>query len=461
MRAGKSRRGNRVLAALIVAVAAVACAAPAAAVTDEERALAYTRFRALFDAGKYAEALPVAEQLVAATEQQYGDKDRSLANPLANVGTTQLRLGHFAAAEAAYQRALTILDAVGTTTDRARLRPLQGLGLTYARSDRLAPAAETLKQAVDLSRNLDGLYNLEQLDFVRALIDVYVAQNRLEDAEREHQYAFRIAESAYGKGDPRMLPAYDYLARWYEYVGRYATARVEHMRALRLAEATSGRGSVPTIGPLRGIARAYRLEYLYGPEVTQESTAESPTLFNTGPGTNQSQPRLNPEGEKALQLALRAAQKANPPVPALLGATLVDWGDWQLTAGNGRESRNAYRSAWNALQASGDTKLVNAPRQLRYKPPSSSIARFTGGDVEDYEEFTIEAKFTVRADGRTAEIVISPNEAPREYGAGVETAIRKALYAPRLANGEPVETTGVTLSERVLVRKPGQQRASP
>src|SRR5690606_31674123 len=174
------------------------------------------------------------------------------------------------------------LDAVGSTTDRARLRPLQGLGLTYARSDQPAPAAEALKHALDLSRNLDGLYNPEQLDFIRALIDVYVAQNRLEDAEREHQYAFRVAETAYGKGDPRMLPAYDFLARWYEYVGRYATARVEHMRALRLAEATSGRGSVPTIEPLRGIARAYRLEYLYGPEVTQESTAESPTLFNTG-----------------------------------------------------------------------------------------------------------------------------------------------------------------------------------
>lgn len=458
MREVKCRRSG--LLAALIAFAGVAGAESMSAITDEERVAIYTQFRALFDEGKYQEALPVAEQLVTATEQQYGDKDRALANPLANVGTTQLRLGNFAAAEAAYQRALAILDAVGSTTDRARLRPLQGLGLTYARSDQLAPAAETLKQAVDLSRNLDGLYNPEQLDFIRALIDVYVAQNRLEDAEREHQYAFRVAETAYGKGDPRMLPAYDFLARWYEYVGRYATARVEHMRALRLAEGTSGRGSVPTIEPLRGIARAYRLEYLYGPEVTQESTAESPTLFSTGPGTSQSQPRLNPEGEKALQLALRAAQKANPPVPALLGATLVDLGDWQLTAGNGKEARNAYRGAWNALQTAGDTKMVDAPRQLRYKPPATSIARFSGGNVEDYEEFAVEARFTVRADGRTAEIVISPNEAPREYGASVETAVRKALYAPRLENGEPVGTTGVTLIEHVLVRKPEQKRAS-
>jgi len=453
-------RRIRVCAALILAAVGAAAAVQAVAVTDDERIALYAQFRASFDAGQYQQALPVAEQLVAATEQQYGDKDRALANPLANVGTTQLRLGNFAAAEAAYKRALAILDLAASTTDRARLRPLQGLGLSYARSDQPAPAVETLRHAVDLSRNLDGLYNFEQLDFVRALIDMYVAQNRLEDAEREHQYAFRVAETAYGRGDPRMLPAYDYLARWYEYVGRYTTARVEHMRALRLAEATSGRGTVPTIEPLRGVARAYRLEYLYGPEVTQESTATDPVLFSTNPGAGQTDTRLNPEGERALRLALQAAQKADPPVPAQLGATLVDFGDWKLTAGDGKGARDAYRDAWKSLEASDNLQLVAAPRQLRYKPPASSVARFTGGNVENYDEFAIEATFTVRADGRTSAVVVSPSEAPAEFREGVEAAVRKAIYAPRLENGEPVETTGVSLVEHVLVRKPEAKRAA-
>lgn len=454
-------RATRSIAALAIAVLGSLGAAPAAAVTDDERTAIYMQFRALFDAGSYQEALPMAEQLVTATEQQYGAKDRALVNPLANVGTTQLRLGNFAAAENAYTRALTILDSTATTTDRARLRPLQGLGLSYARSDQPAPAADTLRRAVDLSRNLDGLYNLGQVDFVRALISVYVAQGRLDDAEREHQYAFRIAETAYGKGDPRMLPAYDYLARWYEYVGRYTTARTEHLRALRLAEATTGRLGPATIEPLRGIARAYCLEYLYGPEVTQEAAADDPVLFSTNQGVGQTMARLNPEGERALALALRAARKASPPVPAQLGATLVDVGDWNLTAGDGRAARDSYRDAWQSLVAAGDTSVVDAPRQLRYKPPASSIARFTGSNYENYDEYAIEAKFTVGADGRTRDVVISPTEAPQEFRDGVEAAVRKALYAPRIANGEPVEATGVALTERVLVRKPAQKPAGP
>lgn len=431
-----------------------------AATPDAQRTALYAQFRGLFDGGHYQDALPVAQQLVAATEQQYGASDRALVNPLANVGTTELRLGHFAAAQAAYTRALGILDTTATTTDRARLRPLQGLGMSYARSDQPVEAADALKHAIDLSRNVDGLYNLEQLDFVHALIDVYVATGRLEDAEREHLFAFRVAETAYGADDPRMLPAYDDLARWYEYVGRYTTARTQHLRALRIAEATTGRGSVATVEPLRGIARAYRLEYLYGPEVIEQTTANDPLSFSAGPGYAPTQTPLNSQGERALQLALAALQKAQPPQPAALGATLVDLADWYLTAGNGKAALAAYRDAWQALTAAGDTKIVDAPRQLRYRAPSASITRFTGGNIEDYDEYPIEARFTVRADGRIAEVTIAPSEAPQQFRDSVESAVRKALYSPRLEDGVPVETTGVTLTERVLVRKPDERKAA-
>ena len=143
-------RATRSIAALAIAVLGSLGAAPAAAVTDDERTAIYMQFRALFDAGSYQEALPMAEQLVTATEQQYGAKDRALVNPLANVGTTQLRLGNFAAAENAYTRALTILDSTATTTDRARLRPLQGLGLSSARSaPPLQPRAGRLRPRAD------------------------------------------------------------------------------------------------------------------------------------------------------------------------------------------------------------------------------------------------------------------------------------------------------------------------
>jgi len=449
-------RGTRALAILLIAACAAGSMAPARAVTDAERTAIYEQFRLLFDAGQFQQALPVAEALVAATEEQYGPEDRALANPLANLGTTQLRLSQFSAAEASYKRALAIVraKAQATATDRALLRPLQGLGITYARTDQPGAAASTLKDAIDLSRNIDGLYNLEQLDYVFALIDVYIAGNQLTEAEREHLFAFRIAETAYGKDDPRMLPAHEYLAGWYEYVGRYTTARLQHNRALRLAEASYGRGSLATVAPLRGIARAYRLEFLYGVEPSEQPMSIDPMQFSTG--TVSAPTRLNSDGERALQVALAAIERSENPDPALRGETLVDLGDWQLTGGNTRGALLAYRDAWAALSEAGDTRLVDAPRQLRYRPPSASIARFKGGDVTEYTEFTIEAKFTVLANGRTAEVSTVPSEAPQALHDGVEFSVRKAIYAPRLENGEPVDTPGMTLTERVLQRKPQQ-----
>src|SRR5690606_9191830 len=154
----------------------------------------------------------------------------------------------------------------------------------------------------------------------------------------------------------------DYLARWYEYVGRYTTARAHHYRALRIAEASSGRGSIATVMPLRGLARAYRLEYLFGAEPVEQSAGHDPPPVRSGPGASQSPSRLNPEGERSLQLALAAIDKAEPPDPALRGETLVDLADWQLIGGNIRGALLAYREAWQALEEAGTTALVDAPR---------------------------------------------------------------------------------------------------
>jgi hypothetical protein len=50
--------------------------------------------------------------------------------------------------------------------------------------------------------------------------------------------------------------------------------------------------------------------------------------------------------------------------------------------------------------------------------------------------------------------VTSATNAPESQQKAVLAALRKARYAPRLENGEPVDTTGVKLRERLLSKKP-------
>src|SRR3954451_3598761 len=111
-------REARTVAACIAGWSAGWAAGPAAAVTDAERISANQQFREEFDAKRYAEALPLAEKVVALTEEQYGKDARALVNPLTNLGTVHYRLKDYPAAEKEYQRSVSILEQTAQTTDR-------------------------------------------------------------------------------------------------------------------------------------------------------------------------------------------------------------------------------------------------------------------------------------------------------------------------------------------------------
>ncbi|HVY82293.1 MAG TPA: tetratricopeptide repeat protein [Steroidobacteraceae bacterium] len=425
-----------------------ACAQAAAAVTDADRLQVYKEFREAFDARRYAEALPLAEKIVAMTEEQYGSNDRKLANPLTNLGTVHYRMKDYAAAEKDYQRSVEILEQTGGNADRQLLRPLHGLGAAHFAKKEYVDASVALKRAVDLSRNLDGLFNVDQLQMLEPLIASYVALDLTADAEKEQQYALRVAESAYGKNDARMLKPLDRYGRWLEQIGRYTTARLLYARALTIAEATGGRGSPLGVDALQGIARTYRLEFVNGAEETP--TAPDPFGANDTPIMSEGQ-RLNPDGERALRLALSALDKVQPVDHKKRGEVLVELGDWYFSAGAMAKGLEVYREAWKDLAAAHDTSVLEQPRMLAYRPPPSSAKRSHLNPDESEERYT-EVKYTVTKEGRTDNVTIVSGDAAESTQKAVVSAMKKARYAPRFENGEPVDTPDVVWREKLLVR---------
>jgi TonB family protein len=419
-----------------------------AAVTDADRTQVYQSFRTQFDARRYQEALPIAERLVALTEEQYGADNRALVNPLTNLGTTQYRLRDYPNAEKNYLRSVEILEAKANATDRQLMRPLHGLGATYLAAGQYEDGSIALKRAVDLSRNLDGLFNVEQLEILEPLIACYVALDATADAEKEHQYALRIAENAFGRTDGRMLGPLDRYARWLERIGRYTTARLLYARALSIAERTAGRGSLQTVSPLQGIARSYRLEFLNGPE---EEGADGEPFGSASLADSSNVLRLNPDGERALRMALQTLERTEPVDQRRRGETFVELGDWFTSGGAFTKGVENYREAWKALSQAGSTDVLEAPRLIAYRPPPSSVQRSSLNE-ENSEEHFVEVKLTVTPEGRTTDVELLSSDAPESMQKSVLSSARKARYSPRFENGEPVATPGVALRERVLVR---------
>ncbi len=451
----KSREA-RAVAACLAGCVALWAAGPAAAVTDADRMSANQQFREAFDARHYAEALPLAEKVVALTEEQYGKDARALVNPLTNLGTVHYRLKDYAAAEKEYQRSVSILELTAGTTDRQLLRPLQGLGASHFAENEFVDASVTLKRAIDLSRNIDGLFNADQLQILEPLIASYIALDLTTEAEKEQQYALRVAETAFGRTDPRMLKPLDRYGRWLERLGRYTSARLLYARALTIAEQSGGRGSMLAVDPLLGIARSYRLEFVNGPEDVQTPPDAfiNPDLSGTPTDIN----RLNPDGERALRLALQAIDKGQPVDHNKRGETLVELGDWFMSAGVPARGIDTYHEAWNEYVKAGDTTVLTQPRQLKYVPPPASAKR-SSLKPDEAEEHFVEVKFNVLKDGRTDAVEVVKSDATEGATRSMVSAVKKARYSPKFEGGEPVDTQGMVLREKILA-KPKAQSSS-
>ena len=426
----------------------------------------FARFKSALEANDLATAGQRAEELVAITEAQRGKDSRELVNPLTNLGTVQFRRGNFAAAEANYQRAIALIEGQVSGADRLLIRPLQGLGETWLASNRPADAATALKRAVDLSRNLDGLYNADQLDAVDALIEAYEKMGAKAEAEREHQYAFRIAETNFGKRDLRLVEPLDRYARFFESVGRYATARGLHARALQLAEELSAEKPVVGVPALRGLARTWLLEAIYGPEVEAQPAFE----LNDGGDpfvNNANQARLNAEGLRALSFALDVVNRSKPVDLRQLCELHAQIGDWYLISGNLGRAYASYGDSWKALSnaavATGTPQLralLESPRVLVYRAPSASASRMRVQNSDDYAVKDVEMRLKVGKDGKVLDVVVANTAAPENSTKAAMLAARKTRFAPRIVDGEPAETEGVVLREQLMVRIQRSPQAS-
>ncbi|MEO8018941.1 MAG: tetratricopeptide repeat protein [Pseudomonadota bacterium] len=420
----------------------------ALAVSDADRIAVYKEFRAQYDAKKYAEAQPLAEHLVALTEEQYGAEELPLTNPLTNLATVHYKQGHYAAAIENYQRSLRILAAKSTLADKQQIRPLHGLGVSFMGANDPESAVVALKRAADLSRNTDGLFNINQVEFIDALIDAYEASGRYVEAEKESLYAMRVEEAAYGRTSIKLLDRLDKLARWYEGSRRYTSERNIYEKALAILGRSATENDLRRVGPLRGIARSFRLETFYGAE-----GADTGSSFNNGgngapvfvDGTQQRR------GESSLTSALAIIDANQPTNEQMRGDVLTDLGDWYLVSNSLRRAYDTYADAWKALASVANTKSIEQPRVLAYRPSISSVDRSQLDPAEAVIR-TVELHFKVDRDGRIDDVTSPTTDVPEAIVKNSMVSMKRSRFAPRIENGAAVPTDNVVFLERVMIK---------
>jgi CHAT domain-containing protein len=258
------------------------------------------RVNALGAAGKYSEAIPLAEAMVANLEK--GPPSRDLAGAINNLAQLYGETGRDADAEPMFNRAIAIMEkAVGL--DSVAIAPeLNNLAALYQRQQRYAEAEPLFKRALalsekqlppnhpDLGRALNNLAtNYEKQDrhaeseaLTRRALALYEkaagpespavatllnnlgqiekVQERYNDAEPAIKRSLAIREKVLGTSHPDVARSLNNLADLYQRQNRFADAEPLFKRALAIREAAVGPDHPDTAASVNNLASLYQAE---------------------------------------------------------------------------------------------------------------------------------------------------------------------------------------------------------
>ena len=254
--------GRAVLAAAFVAGLAALCA-PCFGEHDPELIGLLDKGQALYKAGNYSDALPIAEQAVALAERRLGKDDVDRAEALLLLGRICVSVGDFQRARELFDRALAFFEKA----------PQYGPNhpVIYAVLNNLAdvhqqfgdyPLAEQAARrglAVNEKHPEIGPDHFQTAAAADALASVLERKGDYAEAEELLQRSLAIKQKHYGPEAPEVALTLHELASLYYNKGDYARALPLHPRILAIREKVLGPNHPRTAVSVNNYARLYRM----------------------------------------------------------------------------------------------------------------------------------------------------------------------------------------------------------
>ncbi len=232
----KSGRHLQLLLGLTLAASA-ALATPALAQNVSAQT---TKIIELERAGRFSEALALAQKTLADAEKARGPAHRDVAAALNNLGHVHASLGQDGEAEPLYKRSLAIFEKVGGL-DSADVSPtLNNLAALYQRQDRLADAEPLFRRALAISERSHGPGHPDTGRSLNNLATLHEKLGRHGDSEPLFRRALAIYEKAGGPEHPAVATLLNNLGQVAKVTGRYTEAEAQIKRSLAIREKVLG-----------------------------------------------------------------------------------------------------------------------------------------------------------------------------------------------------------------------------
>ena len=221
------------------------------------------RTKALYDAGRSREAIPLADYLVAHADEVFGDHPQNLAASFEVAGMVYQDQGLYAKAEPLLKRVILIREnALGRDHLHVALA-YNNLALLFCDQAKYAESERLHRRALEIRETTLGKEHPEVAASLYNLTLLFDAQGRFAEAESSELRALAIREKAFGKDHPDVALSLNALAGVYCEQGPFAEAERLYLRALAIREKALDKEHFRLAESLHNLAVLYKDQARY------------------------------------------------------------------------------------------------------------------------------------------------------------------------------------------------------
>jgi CHAT domain-containing protein/tetratricopeptide (TPR) repeat protein len=329
-------------------------------------------------AGRYQEALPLAERSLALAVKCLGDEHRLTAIRMDDVGGLLYFTGQYVRAEPLYVRALAISEKANGAEHPYTSARLNNLALLYKTTGQYARAEPLYVRALAISEKTEGAEHPSTGIRLNNLAALYQSMGQYARAEPLYVRALAISEKANGAEHPSTGTNLNNLAGLYEAMGQYLRAEPLYARSLAISEKAEGAEHPSTGRSLNNMALLYqsmgqyaRAEPLFIRTLAIFEKAVGSEHPSTGWSLNNLAQLYKSMGQYAraeplLVRALAISERAEGAEHPSTGRALNNLAGLYRAMGQSTRAEPLYLRAWRIAARAGDPELSwNVQNSLR------------------------------------------------------------------------------------------------
>ena len=207
-----------------------------------------------YSAGRYAEAVAPAREVLALREGALAPDHPTVARSVNDLAITQAKAGDFAEARDGYTRAIAMWEATLGPGHPDVAAGLNNLADLLSDQGDYAAARPLYERALALREAALGPDHPDVAQSLNNLAAMLGQQGDYDEARRRYERALAIREAAFGPDDPRVATTLSNLGVALNALGDFASARRHYERALALREAALGPDHLDVANSLGNLA---------------------------------------------------------------------------------------------------------------------------------------------------------------------------------------------------------------